>query len=114
MAYAWEKCDLLGLDDQKEILDGICKELGFDNDQQGNVTQNEEALPKEIREENYSEYFEDEAPNDDSKSVHYPLVQDVLDDIKFDEGPIDLSYLPQNDIHDDYWNSFGFPTYDSS
>ena len=31
ITYAWEKCDLLGLDDQKQILNTIIKEFGFEN-----------------------------------------------------------------------------------
>ena len=29
ITYAWKKCDLLGLDDQKEILNTIIEEVGF-------------------------------------------------------------------------------------
>jgi len=31
MTYAWEKCDLLGLEDQKKILDGMVEEMDFEN-----------------------------------------------------------------------------------
>lgn len=105
MTYAWEKCDLLGLEDEKKILDDIGKEMGFENDRLKNMAQFEEALLEEIQEETYNEELEDEVLNtrdDDIGSVDYSSLQDVHDDIQFDEGPIVLSYLPQSDIHDDY------------
>lgn len=50
MAYAWEKCDLLGLDDQKEILNAIGEEFGFEDSQSDNEDPNEEALLQETQE----------------------------------------------------------------
>ena len=37
MTYTWNKCDLLGLEGQKKILDDISKEMDFESDQPENV-----------------------------------------------------------------------------
>lgn len=44
MTYAYEKFDLLGLEDKKEIVDDIRKEMGFKSDQPENVSQTKESL----------------------------------------------------------------------
>ena len=119
MTYTSEKCDLLGLADQKEILDEIGKDVGFESNQSRNENQSEEPILEEMKEENQSEEIEDEAPitpNNDAEKVVYSSIQDVPDDIQVDNGYDMLLYLLHNDIaiHDDYWSSFGLPIYDSS
>lgn len=94
MTDAWEKCDLLGLDDEKEILDNISEEVGLEKDQIKEEKQNKEDCLEETREEDYIEEFEDKASNDDADIVHHPLLWDIPDDIQFDEGPIVFPYLP--------------------
>lgn len=42
MTYAWEKCDLLGLNDQKDILNTITEKIGLENNQSDDEDQNEE------------------------------------------------------------------------
>ena len=70
MTYAWEKCDLLGLDDQKEILNTISEEIGFEDIQSDNEDPNEEVLLPEPQEEIHDEAFEG-TPYDDIESTEY-------------------------------------------
>ena len=44
MTYAWETCDLLGLDDQKKVLDDIGEEDGFESSQSDDEDQNDKAF----------------------------------------------------------------------
>lgn len=44
MTYAWKKCDLLGLDEQKEILNTISEEIGFESSQSNDEDPKEETL----------------------------------------------------------------------
>lgn len=57
MKYVLEKCGLLGLNDQKEILDTIGEEIGFKNSQSDDKDPNEEALLQETLEEISDKYF---------------------------------------------------------
>ena len=44
MTYAWEKCDLLGLDDQKGIMNTVSEEIGFESSESNDEDPNQEAL----------------------------------------------------------------------
>lgn len=59
--YAWKKCHLLGLDDQKEVLDAISEELGFESGQSDDEDPNEEPLLQETQKEFHDEAFEGRA-----------------------------------------------------
>ena len=95
MTYSWEKCDLLGLDDQKKVLDDIREEVGFESDQSDDKGQNEGAFLEEIHDEAF-----ESTSYDDIESVQYSLLQneqrdrhhDLLSDL-INDNPV---------IHDDY------------
>lgn len=119
MTYAWKKSDLLGLEDQKNILNDINKEMYFKSYQLVDVAQIKEFLSEGMKEESSKEELEDEVhdiPKDDIESVDYYSLQEVHDDMQVEEGYDALSYLLHNDIaiHDHYWSSFGIPLYDLS
>lgn len=111
MAYAWEKCDLLSLEDQKKILDDIGEEMGFENNQSNDEGPNEEVFLEEAQKEIHDKAFEGTS-YDDIESVECPLLQNENNDRDHDL----LSDLIHDDpiIHDDHWSSFGLLLFDSS
>lgn len=111
MAYAWEKCDHHGLEDQKKILDNIGEEIGFESDQLEDDSQKEEVPIQDMQKEIHDEAFEGTSDGD-IENVECPFLQSEHEDENYDV----LSYLILDDaiICYDYWSCFGFPLSDSS
>lgn len=88
MANAWEKCNLLGLEEQKKILDDIGEEMGFESDKLEDEVQSEEAPLQEIQEEIHDEAVKGTL-GDDIEIVECPFLQNQHEDENHDL----LSYL---------------------
>lgn len=98
MTYSWEKCELLGLDDQKKVLDDISEEVGFESGQSNNEGQNEGSFLEEIQKEIHDEAFEGTS-YDDIESIEYSSIQNEQHNRDHD---LLSNLIDDNPIIDDY------------
>lgn len=111
MTYAWEKCDLLGLDDQNEILNTIREQIGFERSQSNDEDPNGEPLLQETQEGVHDESLEG-TPYDDIERIKNASLQHE----QYDKDHDLLSNLINDNIviHYDFWSSYVLPLCDSS
>lgn len=100
---AWKKCDLLGLADQKEILNTIIEEVRFRSNDEGPT---KEPFLQETQEECHHEATK-VTPYDDVETFKYLPFQNNQDAKCHDLLSDLISVDPI--IHYDYWSSYGLP-----